>query len=83
MLTGAFGRRYVVMPEYIHPLAGKDGVVIRGGQRIGDPLLAAQAVAAVLRLAVNGVAGDTDWFPHLQGEREVPASSSRTGGDGR
>ena len=75
MLTGAFGRRYVVIPEHIHPLAGKDGVVIRGGQRIGDPLLAAQTVAAVLRLAVNGVAGDTDWFPHLQGEREIVASA--------
>ncbi len=56
MLTGTFGRRYVVIPKHIHSLPRKDRMVICGGQRVGDALLTAKAVAAVLRLAVDGVA---------------------------
>jgi len=78
MLTGAFGRRNIVVFEHIHSLPRKDRMVICGGQRVGDALLTAKAVAAVLRLAVNGVAGDADWFSHLQCEGEIVASSAAT-----
>ncbi len=36
--------------------------MVRGGQSVGYILLTAEAVASVLRLAVNGVAGDTYSF---------------------
>ena len=35
-------------------------MVIRGGQGVGDVLLIADPVAAVLGLAVNGIAGDAE-----------------------
>ena len=76
MLAGALGRRYIVILEHIHSLPRKDRVVIRGGQRVCDTLLTAQAIAAVLRLAVDDVAGDTDRFLHLQSEREIVAASA-------
>ena len=56
MLAGALGRRNIVVFEHIHSLPRKDRMVICGGQRVGDALLTAKAVAAVLRLAVDGVA---------------------------
>ena len=34
--------------------------MIRGGQGVGDVLLIADPVAAVLGLAVNGIAGDAE-----------------------
>ena len=46
--------------ELVRPLPGKDRVVIRGGQGVGDVLLIADPVAAVLGLAVNGIAGDAE-----------------------
>lgn len=52
----------LVVPELIYPLAGIDAVAIRGGQGIGNVPLPAEAVAAVLRLAVNGVARNADDF---------------------
>ena len=41
-------------------LPGKYRMVIRGGQGVGDVLLIADPVAAVLGLAVNGIAGDAE-----------------------
>lgn len=52
----------LIIPELIYPLAGIDAVAIRGGQGIGNIPLPAEAVAAVLRLAVNGVARNADDF---------------------
>ena len=50
----------LIIPELIYPLAGIDAVAIRGGQGIGNIPLLSKAVAAVLRLAVNGVACNAD-----------------------
>lgn len=62
MLTGALGTEYLTVLELIHTLTGIDAVAIRGGQGIGNIPLPSKAVAAVLRLAVNGVARNADDF---------------------
>lgn len=46
--------------KLICTLPGKYRMVIRGGQSVGDVLLIADPVAAVLGLAVNGIAGDAE-----------------------
>ena len=68
MLMYALGRSGIVISEYIHPLTGEDRMVICSGKCISDALLTAQAVAAVLRLTVDSVAGDADWFRQIQCE---------------
>ena len=60
MLAGAFSGSYCVIFEYIHPLTGEDRMVIRGGQGIGDVLLIPDPVAAVLGLAVDGIARNAE-----------------------
>ena len=52
----------LIILELIYPLTDIDAVAIRGGQGIGNVPLPAEAVAAVLRLAVNGVARNADDF---------------------
>ena len=68
MLMYALGRSGIIVPEYIHPLAGEYRMMIRSGKCISDTLLTAQTVAAVLRLTVDSVAGDADWFRQIQCE---------------
>ena len=46
---------------------------VRGGQSIGDIPLPANTVATVLRLAVDGIAGNADNFFRLH-QRDVVAS---------
>ncbi len=72
------GRSHAVLMELVAPLAGKNGVVVGGGQGIGDILLYAEPVPAVLRLAVDGIAGDTEHgFLLLHDKAEVvPACAS-------
>lgn len=60
VLAGTLGRDYIVLCENIHPLSAEHGVVICGGEGVGYIRLDAQPVAAILGLAVNGVASDTD-----------------------
>ena len=62
MLPSALRGGDLIIPELIHPLAGIDAVAIRGGQSIRNVPLSAEAVAAVLWLAVNGVARNADDF---------------------
>ena len=52
----------LIIPELIYPLAGIDAMAIRGDQGIGNVPLTAEAVGAVLRLAVNGAACYADDF---------------------
>ena len=62
VLPCAFRRGNVILLELIHSLSGKDTMPVRGGQGIGDIPLPANAVASVLRLAIDGVAGNADNF---------------------
>ena len=59
-LPCALGTGDLVSGECIHTLAAKHRVPVKAGQRIGYVLLIPDAVAAVLRLTVNSVAGDTE-----------------------
>lgn len=68
MLVYALSRGCIIIFEYIYPLTGENCMVIRGGQCVCDALLTAETVAAVLRLAVDGVAGDADRFRQMQCE---------------
>ena len=70
----------LVVPELIYPLAGIDAVAIRGGQGIGNVPLPAEAVAAVLWLAVNGVARNADdLLRHLLNNRGVQTARTHSG----
>ena len=66
ILTDTLGRIAVVARgarrkgSRIAALAGKQRMAVRGGQGIGNIPLPADPVAAVLRLAVNGVARNAD-----------------------
>ena len=75
MLVYALSRGCIIIFEYIYPLTGENCMVIRGGQCVCDALLTAETVAAVLRLAVDGVAGDADRFRQMQCEGQIVASS--------
>ena len=70
----------LIIPELIYPLAGIDAVAIRGGQGIGNVPLPAEAVAAVLWLAVNGVACNADdLLRHLLNKRGVQTARTHSG----
>lgn len=60
MLAGTLGADYLAVLKHIHPLTGINAVPIRGGERIGQFILAAKTVAAVLRLPVYNVACNAD-----------------------
>ena len=63
-LSCALGTGDLVSGERIHTLAAEHRVPVKAGQCIGYILLIPDAVAAVLRFTVDGVAGDAeDLFP--------------------
>ncbi len=82
VLTGALGGSNFIVLEHIYPLAGEDRMMVCRGQGVGDPFLVTYPVAAVLRLAVDGVAGDAvaDLVRH---KGEVVPACSATGGKRR
>ena len=66
LLAGALGGNHIVRLKFVAPLPRKNSVVIRGGQSVGDILLEADSVPAVLRLPVDGIPSDTDdWQPQI------------------
>ena len=56
MLPYAFCAGNFILCEHVHPLAAIDGMAIHGCQGVGDALLIAAAVPAVLRLSIDDVA---------------------------
>ena len=83
MLPRALRGGNIIILKLIYPLAGIDAVAIRGGQGIGNIPLPAEAVAAVLRLAVNGVARNADDFLLLYKGNVVPSGPIAGGHGGR
>lgn len=62
VLTRALGCHHIIFRELITALAAEHSVMIRGCERICNIRLTAETVAAVLRLAVYGVARNADGF---------------------
>ena len=61
MLPCALGEGDLAILKPIHPLAGIDAVAVCGSQGMGNiPFVTANAVAAVLRLTVDGIAHNAD-----------------------
>ena len=60
VLSGTLGADNIIALEDVHTLSAEDGVVIGSSQSISDVLLIPNSVAAVLRLAVDGIACDTE-----------------------
>ena len=80
MLPSALRGGNIIILKLIYPLAGIDAVAIRGGQGIGNIPLPSKAVAAVLRLAVNGVARNADdLLRHLLNNRGVQTARTHSG----
>ena len=80
MLPRALRGGDLIILELIYPLTGIDAVAIRGGQSIRDVPLPAEAVAAVLRLPVNGVARNADdFFRYLLNKRGVQTARTHSG----
>ena len=79
-LTGTLGGGGIVLSEFVHPLAAKNGVPVRTGQGIGHIILDANAVAAIAGLPVNGIAADTHGWLRLEGQRQVVAAGTSPGG---
>ena len=76
----ALGGGGIVLSEFVHPLAAKNGVPVHTGQGIGHIILDANAVAAIAGLPVNGIAADTHSRLRLEGQRQVVASGTSPGG---
>ena len=53
VLSGALGAGHAVALEDVHPLAAEYRMAVSGGQRIGDLLLTAKPIPAVLRLPAD------------------------------
>ena len=60
VLSGTLGADNIIALEDVHTLSAEDGVVIGSGQCVGNVFLISNAVATILRLAVDGVACDTE-----------------------
>ena len=58
VLPGALRAGNFILREHIHPLAAVDGVAIHSCQGVGDALLIAAAVTAILGLTVDDIADD-------------------------
>ena len=76
------GADHVIALEDVHALSAEHGMVIGSSQSISDVLLIPNSVAAVLRLAVDGIACDTeDRFLFNQGDivaaRTIPSGHGR------
>ena len=71
MLAGTLRADHLTVLELILPLTGIDAVPIRGGERIGQFILTAKTVAAVLRLPVYNVSGNADGVRVLLDKRSV------------
>ena len=59
-LMGALGGCCIALLELVRPLARKHGVVVGGGQGVGNVLLDADAVAAVVGLTVDDIPSDAE-----------------------
>ena len=79
MLSGALGADHLAVLEFIHPLTGIDRVAIHSSQRIGKLFLTAEAVAAVLRLAIHGIPGDANSIRLLLHQRHIVSACAVTG----
>jgi hypothetical protein len=65
VLPCALGTDYIILHEDIAPLPGENCVMIRRGQGVADARLTAETVAAILRLPINGVPGNTNYIRFL------------------
>ena len=83
MLAGTLGADHLTVLEHIYPLTGIDAVPIRGGERIGQFILTAKTVAAVLRLPVYNVACNADGICLLLDQRHIVAARAVSCGHGR
>ena len=81
MLPSALRGGDLIIPELIHSLAGIDAMAVCGGQGIGNIPLPAEAVAAVLRLPVDGIACNADDF-FLLYKGNIVAAGPIAGGHG-
>ena len=75
MLSGTLGAYHIIAFENIHTLPAEHGMVIGSSQSISDVLLKPDAIAAVLRLTVYGIAGDTEDRLLLH-QRDIVASGT-------
>ena len=83
MLAGTLGADHLTVLEHIHPLTGINAVPIRGGERIGQFILTAKAVAAVLRLPIDCIACNADGICLLLDQRHIVAARTVSCGHGR
>lgn len=74
VLPGALRAGNFILREHIHPLAAVDGVAIHSCQGVGDALLIAAAVTAILRLTVDDVANDAVDGRILLNQRDIVPS---------
>ena len=82
VLSGTLGADDIIALEDIHTLSTEHGMVIGSSQSIRDVLLIPNSVAAILRLAVDGVACDTEhWL--LFNKRNIVTASTIPSGHGR
>ena len=83
VLSGTLGADNIIALENVHTLSAEHGMVISSSQSISDILLIPNSVAAILRLAVDGVACDTeDRLLFNKGDivaaRTIPSGHGRT-----
>ena len=83
MLAGTLGADHLAVLEHIHPLTGINAVPIRGGEHIGQFILTAKTVAAVLRLPVDRIACNADGICLLLDQRHIVAARAVSCGHGR
>src|SRR5699024_72037 len=62
VLACALCAGYLSILENVDSLPAEHGMVIGGGQRIGEVCLVSDPVATVLRLPVNSIAGDAEYL---------------------
>lgn len=79
VLTSALSADHLVAFEHIHTLAAEHGMVIGGGESIGDALLIPNPVPAVHRLPVNGISGDTEYRVRFCDQRDIVPTRTVTG----
>ena len=79
VLTSALSADHLVAFEHIHTLAAAHGMVIGGGESIGDALLIPNPVPAVHRLPVNGISGDTEYRVRFCDQRDIVPTRTVTG----
>ena len=82
VLSGTLGADNIIALENVHTLSAEHGMVIGSSQSIRDVLLIPNSVAAILRLAVDGIACDTeDWL--LLHQWDIVSTRTIPSGHGR